>query len=262
MSKSTKNQTLNPYRFAAYQFLNRLRWDVRPRAIVDRKKFARLGNRYLNGKAVILCNGPSLNSVDFGLLEGCYVIGLNKINLLFDRTEFRPDCIVASNMHVIDQNQDFYNTTDIELYLDCKAYTRKIVAARPNVTYFHSALIPGFARDCSFSINPSHTVTNTALQIAYHMGFTSLAIVGADHNFAVSGEPNTYVRGIKKDYSHFDTSYFADVEWQLPDLAESEVGYLRAKHAFERDGRQIYNATDGGKLEIFERLDLAAFIGL
>ena len=61
------------------------------------------------------------------------------------------------------------------------------------------------------------------------MGFTKIAIVGADHEFSVKGPANSYISGIEEDNSHFDKSYFADVEWQLPDLVESEVGYLRAK---------------------------------
>jgi hypothetical protein len=162
----------------------------------------------------------------------------------------------------MDQNSKFFNETSIPLFMDCKGLLNNIIRPRESVTFFHSALIPGFAKDCSMSINPSHTVTNTALQLAYYMGFQKVALVGADHNFAVSGEPNTYISGIKEDLSHFDPSYFSDVEWQLPDLAESEVGYLRAKHSFIGDGRAIYNCTEGGKLDIFERMSIKEFLAL
>jgi len=33
------------------------------------------------------------------------------------------------------------------------------------------------------------------------------------------------------------------------------MNYAKCKEEFEADGRKIYNATVGGKLEIFERKD-------
>jgi hypothetical protein len=253
---------VNPYRFCIYQLWNRLRWDFRLKSIVERRKIRSLRDAHAGKKAIILCNGPSLNEVDFELLDGCYVFGLNKINLLFSRTKFRPDCVVTTNMHVVEQNSEFFNATDIKLFFDCKAYIKRLIRPRESMTFFHSSLTPGFAKDCSVSINPSHTVTNTALQLAYHMGFSKVAIVGADHNFAVKGEPNSRISGVKEDHSHFDPTYFANVEWQLPDLTESEVGYLRAKYNYESTGRLLYNCTVGGKLEIFERMELKDFVRL
>lgn len=258
----SKKETLNPYRFSVYQIFNRLLWDLNPKSYFERKKIRILKNKYYGKKAIIMCNGPSLNKVNYDLIEksDCFVFGLNKINLLFKKTSLRPNFIVATNMHVISQNADFYNNTDIELFIDSKALKKRLLKKNLNINYIHSALIPGFAKDCSISINPSHTVTNTALQIAYHMGFTKIAIVGADHEFFVKGPANSYISGIEEDNSHFDKSYFANVEWQLPDLVESEVGYLRAKNCFESDNREIFNCTEGGKLEIFKRLDLSDFL--
>jgi len=256
----SKKDTLNPYRFSLYQLYNRFIWDLNPKSFLERKKIRNLKNKYAGEKAIIMCNGPSLNEVNFDLLKDCYIFGLNKINLLFKRTTMRPNFIVATNMHVVSQNAEFFNTTDIDLFIDSKAFRKRLLKRRNNIFYIHSALIPGFAKDCSISINPSHTVTNTTLQLAYHMGFSKIAIVGADHEFAVKGSPNSYVSGIKEDNSHFDKSYFADVEWQLPDLIESEVGYLRARSCFENDNREIYNCTVGGKLEIFKRLELSEFL--
>ena len=70
-------------------------------------------NKYSNEKAVIICNGPSLLKVDLALLKNVYTFGLNKINLLFGKSDFRPSAIVAVNKYVIEQNADFYDSTDI-----------------------------------------------------------------------------------------------------------------------------------------------------
>jgi hypothetical protein len=93
------------------------------------------------------------------------------------------------------------------------------------------------------------------------MGFDRVALVGADHNFAAHGAANKTVTADARDESHFDPNYFAGgVKWQLPDLFESEVWYGRARQVYEAFGRQIINATEGGKLEVFERQPLGEFL--
>jgi hypothetical protein len=48
-------------------------------------------------------------------------------------------------------------------------------------------------------------------------------------------------------------------KWQLPDLEGSESVYRLAKEAYEKAGRDVLDATVGGKLTIFSKLD---YIGL
>jgi len=110
--------TINPYRSAADLILFRILWDIHPYSWVSRKRIKTWKDRYSGKKAVILCNGPSLNRVNFDDLSssGVFTFGLNKINLLFKRTDFRPSVIVAVNPHVIEQNSEFYNKTHIPLF--------------------------------------------------------------------------------------------------------------------------------------------------
>ena len=97
-----KWDTLSPYRIAASLVKDRLVWDITFNSWRHRKRIKSVHNKYYGQKAVILCNGPSLNDVDFDLLGNVYCFGLNKINLLFDRTDFRPSAIVAVNPFIID----------------------------------------------------------------------------------------------------------------------------------------------------------------
>jgi len=252
---------LNPYLTAAYEIVNRLKWDIQPESWRSRAKLHRRKDEYAGQKAVILCNGPSLLKTDFDLLQssGVFTFGLNKINLLFDKTNFRPSCIVAVNPFVIEQNAQYFGETKIPLFLD--TYALKYVKNRPNTIFLHSSNINKFARNCSISIFQGYTVTFVALQLAFHMGFKSVALVGCDHNFAVKGPANETVISGEKDESHFDPNYFAGgVKWQLPDLFQSEVSYVMAKNMYEADGRSIINATHEGKLEIFKRELLEDFL--
>lgn len=251
--------TISPYRAAAHQILQRARWDLNPESWRSRARVRAWRDRY-DGKAVILCNGPSLNRVDFAALEGAFCIGLNKINLLFNRSAFRPNAIVAVNPFVITQNKDFYNETDLPLFLSHVGVRE--VQARANVGFLHVAhLGDAFARDVSISVNERATVTFVALQVAFHLGFRRVALVGADHTFQQTAPPNTTVVAEGADSNHFDPNYFAHgVQWQTADLADIEVGYRIAAQAYAASGGEVVNATDGGRLEVFRRQSLTDFL--
>ena len=256
-------ESVNPYVIAARLVGGRILWDVRPESWRSRRQLRRLKDTHSGRKAVVLCNGPSLLKTDFARLQasGAFVFGLNKINLLFDRTTLRPDAIVAVNSYVIEQNRDFFDSTDIPLFLDSRATAQ--VRSRDGVTFLHAANIRRFARDCSTSVVQGHTVTYVALQLAYHFGFAQVGLVGCDHNFAEKGPANKTVTADATDASHFDPRYFANgVKWQLPDLLQSEVHYLLAREAFESTGRLLANCTIGGKLEVFQRMELEEFLRL
>lgn len=250
---------VNPYRVCIVELLRRLRWDLRVEAWRSRRKLGALRDSRKGQKAVILCNGPSLNRVDFTELKSVYCFGLNKIHLLFPRTSFRPDAIVCANPKVIEQTADYYNSTAIPLFLDARGIGF-VRSGRDRVFIPNTVLSRTFARDCSMSVYPGHTVTYLALQLAYHMGFDDVALVGCDHYFHSQGAPNKTVMAGGSDPDHFDPNYFANVEWQLPDLFESEIAYRMADNVFKASGRRLVNATDGGKLEILPRMPLRDFL--
>ncbi len=252
---------INPYLQAGGQIWSRLRWDFDPRSWSSRRTLNRLRDTQPGESAVIVCNGPSLLKTSLELLEGVYCFGLNKINLLFDKSAFRPDCIVAINQFVLEQNSSFFNETDIPLFLDRVAV--EWIADRNNVTWLHTDTksLGKFARDCSISISTGGTVTFVAMQLAYHMGFERVAVIGCDHNFATKGPAHATVQSDAVDESHFDKNYFAGgVAWQLPDLPLSEYAYSIARDVYIGSGRQLFNATVGGKLEILPRCSLSEFL--
>ncbi len=256
----TDPATINPYRIAWQMVRDRLRWDLRPESRSARRKLRGWLNQHSGKRAVILCNGPSLTKSDLGLLENTFTFGLNKINQLYDSSPFRPSCIVAVNKFVIEQNRDFYLETNTPLFLDRTARGLGIGDA-DYIHFLHSSNQRKFARDCSMSIFQGYTVTYVALQLAFHMGFRSVALIGADHCFSSRGKPNETVVAGAEDPNHFDPRYFSGgVEWQLPDLAESELSYIMARDVFAAFGGRVVNATEGGYLEVFERQSLAAFV--
>ena len=65
------------------------------------------------------------------------------------------------------------------------------------------------------------------LQLAFHMGFEQVILIGVDHTYSAQGKPNTTVVSQGEDKDHFHAGYFGKgFRWQLPDLETSEQGYL------------------------------------
>ncbi|MCG2592026.1 hypothetical protein LZ009_04450 [Ramlibacter sp. XY19] len=210
--------------------------------------------------AVVLCNGPSLRSVDFAALRGVKLIGLNKINLLLEEIPgLKIDYLVAVNDLVVKQNCDFLNRTAIPTFVSSRSIG--VLQARPGLHWLYASPVDNFATQVFPSMYEGATVTYAALQLAYHLGFSRVALVGCDHNFAVKGTPNLAVKAEGADNSHFHPNYFAHGQtWQLPDLVESERAYMLAHKVYSAAGRELYNCTAGGKLEIFPRLPLQDFL--
>lgn len=254
-----QHHKLNPYRLGAVLILRQLAWDLHPEAWRSRRKLQRLRDRHCGRKAVILCNGPSLLKSDLGSLDGVFTFGLNKINLLFAQSSFRPSCIVSVNPFVLEQNAEFFNQTNIPLFVSKSGLPW--IRPRQSVTFLSTVNYRRFAKDVSFGLNIGNTVTYVAMQLAFHMGFTQVALIGCDHYFSSQGPANKTVVSGAHDADHFSPDYFAGgVKWQLPDLFESEVAYTMAKNMYEAYDRRIVNATVGGQLELFERMSLARFL--
>ncbi|PQJ81099.1 6-hydroxymethylpterin diphosphokinase MptE-like protein [Polaribacter glomeratus] len=262
LSQIKLNKKINLYKMILGFLKNKILWDFNYKSWKSKSYLNSMRNSYKGHKLVLLCNGPSLNKVDFKMLKdsGMVTIGLNKINLLFDKTDFRPDFIISVNKLVIEQNKDFFNETDIPLILDSSAST--YIKNKKNINYLYSLPFQlKFAGDVSGSICQGYTVTYVALQVAYHLGFENVALVGCDHNFATKGSANMTVVSGEKDPNHFSDKYFSDgVKWQLPDLLGSEIHYKMAREYFENDNRSIVNCTEGGALDIFNRKTLKEFI--
>ncbi len=80
-----------------------------------------------------------------------------------------------------------------------------------------------------------------------------------DHNFTTKGKPNTTVVSEGDDPNHFSPAYFGKgFRWQLPDLETSEVAYRMARQAFEKHNRRVLDATIGGKLTVFDKVDYSS----
>lgn len=206
----------------------------------------------------IVCNGPSLNKIDLNKLNSKYVFGLNKIFSIFDRVNLNLDYHVCVNKHVIEQSK-----REIKDIISCPSFlsyfkAKEVISPSKNIYYILTGgdnIVPfSFQKNFSEGVHEGYTVTFVALQLAYYMGFRRVFFVGLDHNYKFEGNPNETIKWEGDDTNHFDKNYFKDRLWQPPDLVASELAFHLAKFYYERDGRKIYNATPGTKLDIFPKI--------
>jgi hypothetical protein len=114
---------------------------------------------------------------------------------------------------------------------------------------------PKFTQDCRGRLWEGATVTYVAMQLAFHMGFQQAILIGVDHSFSTQGKPNTTVVSQGNDRDHFNANYFGKgFRWQLPDLETSERAYSMALQAYTAAGREVLDATVGGKLRVFTKV--------
>lgn len=222
----------------------------------SRRKLAALKDSHRGERCFLIGNGPSLRQTDLSKLKGEFSFGFNRIFLAEAELGFKPSCLVSINDLVIEQSAAELQALEMPKFFAWRA--RRFVQMDGHTHFIYTSYTgPGFARDVTGRVWEGATVTNVALQLAFHMGFSKVILIGVDHNFtAAQGKPNTTVVSTGEDPNHFSGAYFGKgFRWQLPDLETSERGYRNARQAFEAAGRQVVDATIGGKLRIFERVD-------
>jgi hypothetical protein len=227
------------------------------------RRLAALKDAHKGQRAFIIANGPSLKQTDLSKLKGEITFGMNRIYLMFPEMGFATTYLSVVNDLVIEQTTDDLAALPMPKFLCWRArrffspeqFAGPLADKLP--TFLYSTYdSPRFSRDVSGRVWEGATVTYVTMQLAFHMGFDEVILIGVDHNYETKGKPNTTITSTGDDPNHFSGQYFGKgFRWQLPDLETSEIAYRMARQAYEQAGRRIVDATIGGKLTIFEKVD-------
>jgi hypothetical protein len=222
-----------------------------------RKMLGAYRNAFRGRRAVIIGNGPSLRRTDLSLLADEVTFGLNRVYLLFEELGVATTFLVSINELVISQVADELAQVPSPKFF--RWGSRHLFQGHDEgMAFLQSRRQPGFCRDVRSGVWEGATVTYVAMQLAFHMGFHKVVLVGVDHSFTTAGPAHQTVESTGPDPNHFDPNYFGrGFKWQLPDLETSELAYRMARSAYEADGRSIVDATVGGKLQVFPKSSLA-----
>lgn len=223
------------------------------------RRLERLKDLYRGKRCFVIGNGPSLNETDISRLEDEYTFGMNRVYLAFNEWGFPTSFLVSVNNLVIDQCHQDFQDLEIPKFFSWRAHNLLYPDGTPDgKTHFLFTTYTGptFAQDARSRMWEGATVTYVCLQLAFHMGFEKVILIGVDHSFSTQGEPNTTVVSEGEDPDHFRGEYFGEgFRWQLPDLETSEIAYRMARDVYREAGREIVDATIGGKLDVFPKVN-------
>ena len=237
--------------FMGWLRIHRIGWSQYKSLIGYKKKFS--GKR-----CFIIAMGPSITMEDLNKLKNEYTFGMNSICKIYSQTDFRPT---------------FYGIQDFYVYGDIQEYIEKNYSDNENVfisdrvkwhfgakekwnvfplnmsynaykRWFNDIFEVKFSDDIYRRVYDGFSITMSLIQIAIYMGFKEIYLIGADCNF----EPEKKLHFVDHNNS---------IDATLNTAAERNfAGYRAAKIFADNNGVSIYNATRGGKLEIFERVNL------
>ena len=232
---------------------------IDPRWGVSQRRLTGYQNMYSGKRCFVIGNGPSLKNTNLALLKNEITFGLNRIYLLFSELEFSTTFLVSVNDLVLEQCAADIQALQLPRFLTWRA--RRWFKNDENILYIDSDFTgpEAFGQDAQRRIFEGFTVTYVALQLAFYMGFSEVNLVGVDHSFTTKGPANSTVISVGDDPNHFSGAYFGKgFRWQLPDLEGSERAYRLARDAYQAAGRTIQDATVGGKLDIFPKVEFTS----
>lgn len=225
------------------------------------RKFA---NYYSDRQCFLVGNGPSLNDTPLDFLEHHYSFGMNQINLIYDQTVWRPTfytAITARGWHWSDDwRQNIWENVMIHnlvSFVSRDIPLRGINVYPLNMRYkadFNGRHTRLFSTNCAKTVGHLGTTMYSAFQIAVWMGFNPIFFVGCDLGYkAENGES----RG------HFRDDYWGDRGKRQPMTEEmcerinrnTLLAHEAAKAYADANNIKVYNATVGGELEIWPRMD-------
>lgn len=235
----------------------------------DINEMAAFANKHAGERCVIIGNGPSLNDLDLARLRNENTIGVNGI-FYAEAIDFPLTYYVVEDTSVMEENLDAIKEYKAGHKFFPTIYRKMYDTDEDNVTFFTmnrgfyakespNFCIPRFSTDASQRLFCGQSVTIINLQLAYFMGFSEVYLIGMDFSYTIpdsAERQGDLITSTEDDPNHFHKDYFGKGKtWKDPKLDRVLNNYQLAKAMFEADGRTIYNATAGGKLETFPRAD-------
>lgn len=234
----------------------------------NERRLEALREKHRGQRCFILGNGPSLNKCDLTKLKDEVTFAANSIFLKTDEMGFMPTYYVVEDILVAEDRAKRIDSYKGPTKLFGN-YLRRYLADGPDVIWMNVRInyanyenFPHFSTSATRQLWCGGTVTYLSMQLAYHMGFSDVYLIGFDHNYVIPADAivdGNRIESASGDPNHFDPSYFGKgYRWHNPRTDRMEIAYVRAKEHFDRAGRRIINATAGGKLEVFPRVDFDA----
>ncbi len=216
-------------------------------------------NVYKEKRVFLIGNGPSLKIDDLEKLhrnkEIC--IAFNKIYRIYDRTQWRADYVGFTDHRVIEACMEDIKKIPGEVLVADRYHTggsRYI----EGVQYYHEfpdefyPNYPDFSNDfASGFYNGMTVIYDIGIQLAAYMGASEIYLLGVD-NSITGNLTDTCNHFLEDYYSEDEKKIYEGVRFEQEKLVKA---YEKAEKYSRQHGFRIFNATRGGELEVFERVD-------
>lgn len=229
------------------------------------KRLALLKNKYRGQRCFLVGNGPSLSAEDLTLLHkhNEVTFGFNRIYNIFEETPWRPTFYISQDEKMLGGCIDYVSGMEtgiklipiqMEWYFNLKVRNAVSFNMIPQISNNPEEYL--FSEDAAQCLYNSSTGMYTAAQLAAYMGFKEIYFIGVDHHFhtSMNNKGEIVVDNAVKDY--FSDKYNEDKkDLYIPNTEKSTLTYIAMKNHCEKRNISVFNATRGGKLEVFERVD-------
>jgi hypothetical protein len=238
--------------------------------------FRKYKDAHKEKRVFLVANGPSLANTNLDLIKDEYSIAMNRISLIYNKTDWRPTYYLFSSTNVKPEKAWSEKwLTSVWGAIDEKRTTSFVASQfKPyidpygnyNVNWFGSMSenkpdILGNINENCFSqniinrIDKTGTTMNLALQLSLHMGFEEIVFIGADlgwtKDLATDNDPN-----------HFSKDYTADIP--KPYKANNQmrnVHSLAIKKMHEFNPKiKFYNASKQTVLDVYPIIDFESYV--
>ena len=224
----------------------------------ERKKIKSYHNIHQGKRIFIIASGPSVRMEDVDKLKDEIVIVLNGSILLFEKLEWDPKYYCVSDSEVIEKFMHEVGKYSIDASFVGFSNRKIMRKYHTNVVFYDE-----YMRDTLFPFNikrvkkhmafsddlykygvymGGRSITTAAVQLAAYMGATEIYLYGTDCDYQSAG--NHFYDANEADAIPLDDTTFTAAMFAF---------FSHAQKVSENCDFKIYNATRGGKLEIFTR---------
>ena len=223
----------------------------------------KIHNSHLGESCFIIGNGPSLSADDLTVLHDNNIdtFAVNRIFKIFPLTRWRPTYYVSTDHVLVRDILDDVNNIEAKekfIPLQNKYYNGIVVRG---ARYFfrndkrENDQPEGFSLDCTDQVNIRGTVTIASIQLAAHMGYRNIYLLGVDHNFDKIITENGEIIIDPSVKNYFVEGYDNDVADEVVhDLGNTTKAYLDVQRFYSNNGVHVYNASRQTKLTVFPRV--------
>lgn len=225
-------------------------------------------------RCFIIGNGPSLRAQDLDQLTGEVTFAANRIYQIFDKTKWRPTYYLHIDVPMRKEIEDAIRAYAAELghmftRVDIKdprdeEKSWEYPIEKLTKIYFEPEMYwrvyqkpwnqwrTYVCEDVSSHFCDGATVTFEAIQLAIYMGFTEIYLLGVDFNYSITYDAEGKVHKDDSIEDYFDGKRYDTTMCNYHTMLHA---YQTAREYCDNHHIKIMNATRGGKLEVFERVD-------